>query len=272
MSLPGSRLRGIVVAMTALAAVVVGLTPASVAAAPAPWSGSFSSFPNSAWRNAWGIDGSGEWGFNDMKAGGGTLDVTYGKGSSAPSCTNCPATGGGQFYQNLGKLGRTDLTDATTLYLSYQVRFPTNFDFGKGGKLPGFYGGPPGNASGGNHGDAWSTRFMWRPQNGTPSGEVYVYIPSGKGYGKDVGLGSWKFAADGQTHTVQQSVNRANGNVTVWYDGKQVLSANAVTGISGIPFRGVFFSTFFGGHETSWGPKSTVHAYFSNFVVSTQKV
>jgi hypothetical protein len=30
--------------------------------------------------------------------------------------------------------------------------------------------------------------------------------------------------------------------------------------------------TFFGGHETSWGPKKEVHAYFSNFKVSTTKL
>jgi hypothetical protein len=34
-----------------------------------------------------------------MKASGSTLDVKYGKGSSAPSCTNCPTSGGGHFYQ-----------------------------------------------------------------------------------------------------------------------------------------------------------------------------
>lgn len=39
-----------------------------------------------------------------------------------------------------------------------------------------------------------------------------------------------------------------------------------------IPFAGVFFSTFFGGHETSWGPKKEVHAYFSNFKVGTTKL
>jgi hypothetical protein len=67
-------------------------------------------------------------------------------------------------------------------------------------------------------------------------------------------------------------VNRSTGQITVWYDGKQVLSSKSAPGISGIPFKGVFFSTFFGGHETSWGPKKEVHAYFSNFKVSTTKL
>ena len=38
--------------------------------------------------------------------------------------------------------------------------------------------------------------------------------------------------------------------------------STSAPGISGIPFKGVFFSTFFGVHETSWAPKKEVHAYF----------
>ena len=264
-----SRVRRTLIALGATAVISVGFVPVFADAAPAPWKGTFSSFPSSTWKSSWGIDGGGQFGFGNLKASGATLDVKYGKGSSAPSCTNCPTSGGGQFYQDLGKIGRGDLEKATTLHLQYQVRFPTNFDFGRGGKLPGLYGGDPGSASGGRHGNAWSTRFMFR--NGS-KGEVYVYTPSGDGYGKDIGLGSWNFAADGKPHTIQQSVNRSTGRITVWYDNKQVLATNAVPGISGIPFNGVFFSTFFGGHETSWGPKREVHAYFSNFTVSTTKI
>ncbi|GAA0648560.1 hypothetical protein GCM10010174_84980 [Kutzneria viridogrisea] len=264
-----SLVRRALIAALALAALAGG----SAAAGPTAttWSGNFTGFPGTSWQNSWGISGSGQWGFKDLKASGSALDVTYGKGSSANSCTNCPNTGGGQFYQDLAKAGHADLQSATTLYLRYQVRFPSNFDFGKAGKLPGFYSGTPGSESGGNHGNGWSTRFMWRMKSGSSAGEVYVYTPSGDGYGEDIGLGSWKFAADDKAHTIEQSVNRSTGVVTVWYDGAQVLSSKSVTGISGIKFGGVFFSTFFGGHDTSWGPKSTVHAYFSDFSVSTAK-
>ena len=109
-----------------------------------------------------GIDGSGEFGFRNMKAGGSTLDVKYSKGSSAPSCTNCSTSGGGQFHQNLGKNGYTDLRNATQLFLKYDIRFPSGFDFGLGGY--------PGEASRANHGQAWSTRFMFRDGS---KGEVY---------------------------------------------------------------------------------------------------
>ncbi|MEN8652020.1 polysaccharide lyase [Streptomyces sp. 21So2-11] len=132
-------------------------------------------------------------------------------------------TAGRPFYQNLDKNGHGDLRNATTLYLRYDIRFPAGFDYGKGGKLPGLYGGNPGEASGGNHGNAWSTRFMFRNGN---KGEVYVYTPDGDGYGKDIGLGSWSFSPDNKTHTIQQSVNRSTGKITVWYDNQQVLSQN----------------------------------------------
>ncbi|WP_260479028.1 polysaccharide lyase [Kibdelosporangium aridum] len=267
MSLHNSRLRKAIVACVAMAGLISVSAPAAQAA-PAPWSGTFSGFNSSSWRSSWGIDGRGEFGFGNMKASGATLDVKYGKGSSAPSCTNCPTSGGGQFYQDLGKIGRTDLRNAGTLYFRYRVRFPSDFDWGRGGKLPGLYGGEPGQASGGNHGNAWSTRFMFR--NGS-KGEVYVYTPGGSGYGRDVGLGSWSFAADNQTHTIEQAVNRSTGQITVWYDNRQVLSVREAPNIAAIPFKGVFFSTFFGGHDTSWGPKREVHAYFSDFSISTTK-
>jgi Polysaccharide lyase 14 len=49
-----------------------------------------------------------------------------------------------------------------------------------------------------------------------------------------------------------------------------LLSSKSAPGISGM--KGVFFSTFFGGHETSWGPKKEVHTYFSNFKVGTTRL
>jgi hypothetical protein len=103
-------------------------------------------------------------------------------------------------------------------------------------------------------------------------GEVYVYTPAGDGYGKDIGLGSWNFSADGNTHSIQQSVKRSTGQITVWYDGKQVPSSKSAPASPGSRSRASSSRRSFGGHETSWGPKKEVHAYFSNFKVSTTKL
>ncbi|ARF83003.1 sugar isomerase [Kitasatospora aureofaciens] len=199
--------------------------------------------------------------------------MTYGAGSSANSCTDCPNPGGGQFYTDLNALGLSALAQGRTLDLKYSVRFPAGRDWGKAGKLPGLYGGKIGEESGGNHGAGWSTRYMWRAAKGSPdNGEVYLYTPSNSGptgYGVDEGLGDWHFQADDRWHTVEQLVDRGTGDITVWYDGRQVHAAKGTaSGIGSIPFGGVLFSTFYGGHDTSWGPASTQQAYFADFSLS----
>jgi hypothetical protein len=213
---------------------------------------------------------------------GSVLRVKYGRGSSANSCGNCPTVGGAQFYTDFAQVGHSALARASTLYLRYYLKFPAGFDFGRGGKLPGLYGGEVGQESGGHHGQAFSTRYMWRdhPESGSldncsrvlPCSEVYVYSPRGSGYGANVG-GKWNWQPDGRWHVVEQAVDRRTGTVTVWYDGRRVLSApGAVPGIAGIPFAGVFFSTFFGGHDSSWGPSKDEFAYFAGFAVSTSYI
>jgi hypothetical protein len=260
------------VSAVAVTAVLVAVGPAAVGGAragtvgpaAAAWSGTFDGFPSAAWKTAWGAADAGTWGFDTMTTSGADLDVVYGKGSSAPSCKNCPTKGGGQFFTDLRTLGLGSLATGPTLDLKYAVKFPTGYDWGRGGKLPGLYGGKIGEESGGVHGNGWSTRYMWRGGN---SGEVYFYAPGGDGYGKDLGLGRWHFAADSKWHTVEQLVDRTGQTVTVWYDGRQVYTGS-VAGIRNVAFSGVFFSTFFGGHDTGWGPKKTVHAYFGGFSLS----
>ncbi|WHM40537.1 polysaccharide lyase [Streptomyces sp. BPTC-684] len=204
---------------------------------------------------------------------GSALRVTYGKGSSSNSCGDCPTKGGGQFYTSLTQLGRPELAKSATLDLKYSLKFPTGFDFGKGGKLPGLYGGVIGQESGGTHGNGWYTRYMFRAKSHPNDGELYLYTPGNSGpsgYGVDLGVGNWQWTANGKWHTVEQLVNRSTGDLTVWFDGKQVLAAKkAARGISKINFGGVFFSTFFGGHESSWGPKKTESADFADFSLST---
>ncbi len=255
-------------------------TPAH-SAAPAAWTGQFTGFAAGSWAKSWGETSTGAWGFTDAKAvtdptapgNGSALEITYGAGSSANSCSDCPNPGGAQFYTSLASLGLSKLADGTTLDLKYHVRFPAGYDWGLAGKLPGLYGGTIGQESGGNHGKGWSTRYMWRGANGVPdNGEVYLYTPTDSGptgYGVDEGLGDWKWTADGNWHTVEQLVNRGNGDVTVWYDGVEVAQLDGIaTGIGSIPFSGVLFSTFYGGHDTSWGPKTTTHSYFADFSLS----
>ena len=252
------------------------------------WSGQFTGYPGAEWQRAWGYTPEGSFGQAQLSAvadpsapgGGPVLRIMYGKGSSANSCADCPEPGGGQFYTALASAGQPALASASVLYLRYYVKFPAGFDFGRGGKLPGLYGGSPGEASGGHHGQAFSTRYMWRnhPVAGSLSNcssavacaEVYLYAPQlRQGYGQDIG-GIWNWQGDGTWHMIEQRVDRGNGDITVWYDGVQVLSVTGVfRGAASVPFSGILFSTFFGGHDTSWGPSKDEYAYFADFGLST---
>lgn len=285
MRTPRRPARRRLIATSAAACLAIGIAAASsqsAHAAPAAWTGGFSGYGSAAWKSSWGYATKGTWGGSDLQAVSdptapgdhSALRVFYGAGSSANSCGNCPNPGGGQFYQQLSSLGSTgnSLAAGSTLDLKYSLKFPKGWDFGKAGKLPGLYGGAIGQESGGNHGHGWSTRYMWRNHNSAPNGgEIYLYTPSNSGptgYGVDY-FGSWNWTSDGNWHTAEQLVNRKTGDVTVWFDGAQVLHDTGIaSGISGIPFSGVFFSTFFGGHDTSWGPKVSEYAYFANFSLS----
>ena len=262
--------------------------PASAAAA---WQGQFTGYGDSAWRSAWGYLAQGSFGQAQLSTvssaaapgGGLALRVLYGQGSSANSCSDCANPGGAQFYTSLAAMGKARLARAPVLYLRYYLRFPGGFDFGKGGKLPGLYGGPIGAESGGHHGAGFSTRYMWRDHEVTgsvsgcsrsaPCAEIYLYSPqSSHGYGQDLG-GQWQWQGDGRWHVVEQRVDRTTGDITVWYDGSQVLNEAGVLGDSaGVPFAGIMFSTFFGGHDTSWGPSQSEYAYFADFAVGTRYI
>jgi len=82
----------------------------------------------------------------------------------------------------LGKIGpeaggagwRMPFGKHETAEMSYTLRFSKDFDFVKGGKLPGLCGGPE-NVSGGrpaNGQNGFSARLMWRRDG---RGEAYVY-------------------------------------------------------------------------------------------------
>lgn len=156
---------------------------------------------------------------------------------------------------------------ADTVFLRYQVRFPPGFDFVKGGKLPGLYGGS-GGSGGQHHDDGFSTRYMWRRGG---AGEVYAYLPGGSGFGVSLGRGSWTLPT-GQWTDIQQGVRlntpgRADGTLTVWVNGRQVFNQNGLTfRLTDQPrIDGLFFSTFFGGGDPSWASPKDQYADFAGF-------
>ena len=229
------------------------------------------------WIQQWGVRKRGKWGFENIsfvKDPSGrfsqVLRVRYPSGSASPSVSrkNNVSIGGAQFCADLR------MSPKNSLRLSYYLRFSKNFDFVKGGKLPGLFGGTE--ISGGKIPDGtngFSTRFMWR-RNG--DGEVYAYLPTNKKYGTSIGRGNWKFIP-GKWHHLEQEVKlnqpgSNNGQIKVWLDGKKVLDEGGLTfrTTEALKIEGIFFSTFFGGGDASWATQSDVFVDFAKFSVSAE--
>ena len=133
-----------------------------------------------------------------------------------------------------------------------------DFDFARGGKLPGMYGGaaPSGGQSVSGQ-PGFSLRYMWRP---TGRGEVYAYIadqPNGR-YGQSIGRGTIQFVR-GKWHRLEQDVvlnqpGTADGILRVWVDGTLVLERRDIPyrTQASIGIEGLMFNTFFGGHDATW--------------------
>lgn len=101
--------------------------------------------------------------YSTTNSTGPVLEVTYAEGSYSHD------TGGTQLYS------LWNYTDSPfqSMMFTYDIAFDADFDFVKGGKLPGIRGGPnPLGCSGGNQPngtDCFSTRVMWR-KNGAGEG------------------------------------------------------------------------------------------------------
>lgn len=77
--------------------------------------------------------------------------------------------GGSEFYAT-----PLDISKASNVTLKYKVFFPGDFDWVKGGKLPGLYGGHTRCSGGSPALDCFSTRMMWRAGG---AGELYLVKP-----------------------------------------------------------------------------------------------
>jgi hypothetical protein len=201
---------------------------------------------------------------------GPVLRVAYPAGSVSPSATR-------EFGSPEG--GMQVFLPFTTgpveeAHLRYWVRFPAGFEFVKGGKLPGLYGGTE--VSGGEEPDGtdgFSTRLMWRTDG---DGEVYLYAPGESG--TSLGRGDWTWQRDVWLCVEQQVVldrpDAEDGSVTVWVDGEQVFSDDGMEyrTVADLRIDGIFFSTFYGGADPSWAPSEDQHADFAGFAVSAERM
>lgn len=197
--------------------------------------------------------------------GGRALEILY------PSGAVGPRVGGAQWMAELSP------NDHYTL--EYRVRFGDDFDWVRGGKLPGLAGG---SAPSGGHfdQDGFTSRFMWRPHGRFVlylywAGQASARNPTGAQYAEDLETGVT--LERGREYVLRQRVQlntpgKADGRVQVWVDGEPVLDRGELVFRTDPTKRwqidAVFFSTFHGGNDPSWAPSRDVTVQFDEFRVT----
>jgi hypothetical protein len=196
------------------------------------------------------------------------LRINYPAGSFDPgsAAKGLAPAGGAQFTVVPAGVG-AEMGDVAIL--SYALRLSENFDFVRGGKLPGLYGGIP--RSGGqipNGTDGFSTRIVW--QSGG-DGALYAYLPTSLTWGTLFGKGRWKFRPGKWIEIAQQvrlnTPGENNGSIAVWIDRELSFKVCGVRfrDVPALRLNGVFFSTFFGGNDRTWATPNNVHIDFADF-------
>ncbi|RCI00642.1 hypothetical protein CU097_012033 [Rhizopus azygosporus] len=178
-------------------------------------------------------------------------------------------------------------TNVKKVELSYSVYFPKQFNFVKGGKLPGLYGGHGDCTGGEDDKTCFTTRLMWRKKG---EGEIYAYLPYSSEpasicggdlnvcnpeYGYSLGRGSFRFKAGKWTHLRQvltmNTPGKQDGQLVLYANGKKVFTQQKMI------FRrepagrvvGIMFHTFFGGSDDSWETPRKQYSYYKNFALKT---
>lgn len=184
-----------------------------------------------------------------------SLQVRYLSGVVGP-------TGGVQF--------RCPLPSHQEMIAEYEVKFNPDFDFVKGGKLPGLCGGKCNTGGVQSTGDGWSSRYMWRP--GGKAVLYLYYMDQPTKYGQDFPLNGT--FAPGQWYKLAERIKmntpgKPDGIVQVWVNDQQVLDLENIRfrAVSSVGVDAFYFSTFFGGNTPDWAPPKDEVSYFSNFKV-----
>jgi len=157
-----------------------------------------------------------------------------------------------------------------SLYYGFRFKLDKDFDYVKGGKLPGVAGGK-GNTGGRipNGRDGWSVRMMWNDA-GRPV--QYVYHPDQPEKWGDALFWDYPGAIKrGVWHTVQTWVKlntpgRHDGVIKTWLNGKRVLKQQNMRfrDIPGLQINRFQFVSFFGGHGPDWAPQTDQTAWIDD--------
>lgn len=155
---------------------------------------------------------------------------------------------------------------ADSLTLTYTLRFDPDFEFVKGGKLPGLAGGPE-SVTGGRRAtgtNGFSVRLMWRRDG---RAEAYVYhVRQPDAYGESLPFpDEFRFPrgepVQVRLHVVMNAPGRRDGQVRVWIR-RQGAAEQLVVERRDMEWRtvdsfatdSVLFAVFHGGNDAAWAP------------------
>ncbi|KAI8100558.1 hypothetical protein M9434_004950 [Picochlorum sp. BPE23] len=225
------------------------------------------------------------------------MKISYPAGSWSPGSEK---PGGVLFYTYPTKTEPSEKTypvSASGATLEYEVYFPLDFEWVKGGKLPGFMGGASNGigCGGGNRDyDCFSYRVMWRREG---YGEAYVYAPfpsqdptlcpelpdcntktpsvlcnncDGTA-GWSLGRASFRFQP-GQWNKVKVQMKLNNPG---YPDGMIRLVVNDQTAYEKFNFvwrtndtvkiEGINIASWYGGSDATWSPNRDQYIYIKNY-------
>lgn len=165
--------------------------------------------------------------------------------------------------------------------VEYKVMFPKDFNFVKGGKLPGLSGGTsPGGGKKSDGSDGFSSRIMWREGGALFQYMYWMERALNKKWGDDLPWididgdkkpikiikGEWCHL---KTEITMNILGSRDGLIKSWFNGKLVLMQNGAFKKEGAVFGidNLNFTTFFGGNTLDWAPVKDEVVYFSDFII-----
>jgi hypothetical protein len=196
-----------------------------------------------------------QFGAINLRQGSNSLRAVYPKDSYDPAAVhNSGAPLGGAQFRTAFKGMR--LAASSEVGVRFRVLLQDNFQFVRGGKLPGLYGGTANTGGRVPTGfDGFSVRFVWQAQG---DGALSAYLPTSGKWGTVFGLGHWGFVPGRSTDlTLYLKMNTpgiADGVIAAWADDVLVVYAPDVLfrNTADLTVDGFFFSTFFGGSTPDW--------------------
>jgi hypothetical protein len=189
------------------------------------------------------------------------ISVALPKGSASPH-TRAGVKGGLSFPWE-----PRSLQGKTAACLSYRVLFPDDFDFHRGGVLPGLFGG----ADGTTGQEGFAARVTWSHGG---EGAVAVRVSAaGSLRVQPLERGSFAFQR-GRWIMVEQEIvlntpGQANGVLRLWLDGAPVLDRTdiAYRGEPAVTISGVAVDAFYGGDDVLAAAPTDAKLWLSPFEV-----